>query len=107
MERLPQSEFSAEDQELIKKLREGDPSAKEVLIEWCKREEAKAERSTEAGEAARANIKLDIKKGKLFKAAGLLDAAMEAFEMARYAANNEGEAALDLHNEATAAMENE
>jgi hypothetical protein len=104
-ERLPRSESSAEERELINKLREGDPGAKEILIEWCTREEAEAERSTEAGEAARANIKLDIKKGKLFKAAGLLDAAAEAFEMARYAANNEGESALDLHEEATTAME--
>ena len=56
VERLPESEFSESERELIAKLREkglDDSETRGLLLAWCEVEEKKAETITEAAEAPR------------------------------------------------------
>jgi hypothetical protein len=75
-ERLPESEFSEREQMIIAKLREtfpDDPETNAMIVAWVEEEEIKAMQIAEAGgigDAARANIMLDLKKARLYKAAG-------------------------------------
>lgn len=102
MERIPGSEFSETENTLIEKLREkgpADPETHKMLLRWCEEEEAKvAEINT-----SHAGIELDLKKAKLYRAAGYADEAWASLEAVRQAAHNEG--ADDLLNQAETLMD--
>ncbi len=90
IEKSPESEFSENELALISKLRENgidDPQSKELLLAWCAAEEARvAELNT-----SRAGIELDLKKAKLYRAAGFQTEAWASLEAARVAAHNEND----------------
>lgn len=101
-ERIPSQEFSEREQLLIAKLRENgteDLETHELLLAWCEEKEIKATQIN----TSRAGIELDLKKGKLYRAAGFREEAWASLEAVRQAANNED--AQDLLSEADALMD--
>jgi hypothetical protein len=101
-EKFRESEFSETEQTLIVKLHEkgsNDPEVHGALLAWCKNEEAKVDRVN----TSRASIEFNLKRAKLYRAAGYDDDAMESLESVREAAHNEG--AEDLYGEAMAIMD--
>ena len=105
-ERLPTPEFSEVERELIAKLREvlpDDPKAHEMLVAWSKAEEERVEQEARAGDAARANIEFDLKKARLYHAAGYKGQAFETLNWVREQAGNIG--ADDLYDRAMAMMD--
>ena len=56
-----------------------DPETKSRLLEWTKQQEAEADRIN----TSRANIEVNIKCAKLYRAAGFLEEAWETLEDAR------------------------
>jgi len=93
-EKIPSPEFSQqEEQNLIAKLREkgvDDPEVRKSLMVWCEKEEAEVASIN----TSRAGIELDLKKAKLYRAAGYRDEAWASLEAARQAAHNEGDEEL-------------
>jgi hypothetical protein len=101
-EKFRESEFSETEQALIVKLREkgpDDPDVHGALLSWCKNEEAKVDEIN----TSRASIEFNLKRAKLYRAAGYGDDALENLESVREAARNEG--AEDLCDEAAAIMD--
>lgn len=93
MERLPGGEFSETEQVLIAKLIEkgvDDQETRQLLMRWCHEEEAKVA----VANTSRAGIELDLKKAKLYYAAGYHDEAWESIEAVRQAAHPSGEEEL-------------
>jgi hypothetical protein len=88
MERLPQSEFSENERMLIAKLREkglDDPETRELLTRWSDTLWAEAN----AANTSRANIELNLKSARLYRAAGYHNEAWNSLEAAHLAAHNE------------------
>lgn len=88
-EKIPTPEFSPEEQELIAKLRERgiDAKTKEALLDWTEAQEIEAN----AINTPRANIELNMKRAKLYHAAGFDAEAWDVLESVRIQATNEGE----------------
>ncbi len=92
-EQSPSPEFSEEEVRLIKIFKENGPQdeeGRELLNQWLDREEEGATSSN----TSRANIELNLKRAKLYSAAGLQEAARENAEDAMAQAANEGEPEL-------------
>lgn len=101
-EKIPTPEFSPEEQELITKLRErgiNDEKTKEALLDWTEAQEIEAN----AINTPRANIELNMKRAKLYHAAGFMGEALDVLESVRMQATNEGED--DLYAEAMRMMD--
>ena len=101
-EKIPTPEFSPEEQELIIKLRErgvDDEKTKEALLAWTEAQEIEAN----AINTPRANIELNMKRAKLYSAAGFTSEAWDVLESVRTQATNEGED--DLYAESMRMMD--
>jgi len=101
-EKFPTQEFSPEEQELILKLRErgvDDEKTKEALLNWTEAQEIKAN----AINTSRANIEFNIRRAKLYYAAGFMAEAWDVIESVRMQSANEGED--DLYAEAMGMMD--
>ena len=101
-ERPPGSEFSENEQLLIARLREHgheDPEALLMLNAWCDEQKLKANEINTAG----ANIEVDLRRAKLYRAAGFHRDALDSLEAARESAHNAGE--KDLYEQAMALMD--
>jgi hypothetical protein len=101
-EKIPSPEFSAEERELIVKLRErgiADTETKQALLSWTEAREAEAN----AINTPRANIECNVKRAKLYAAAGLTAEAWNVLESVREQAVNEK--ADDLYDEAMRIMD--
>ncbi|MGB7957331.1 MAG: hypothetical protein WCF77_00605 [Minisyncoccia bacterium] len=97
LEQPPKQEFSENEQQLITLLREKgpqDPEVRAMFDEWCLEEEAGAT----AANTSRANIEVQLKRAKLYRAAGGNDSAWQTLgavcEVAMY-----DESAKDLYEE--------
>jgi hypothetical protein len=92
-ERIPTQELTAEELEIAQELREKGPADKEVLgrlLAWTEKQEAwAAEQNT-----SRANIEVNLRRARLYLAAGAREDAWQAFNEVREQAHNEGEADL-------------
>ena len=100
-EEFPSPEFSSEEETLIAKLRErgmNDETQKE-LIAWTEAQEARANEVN----TPRASIELNVKRAKLYRAAGFKSEAWDVLESVRMQASNEGEE--DLYAEAMRIMD--
>ena len=101
MEQIPSAEHELSEEELSAALAEKgveDEGTRSLLVAWCEKEETKAEAG---GQLAR--IELDLRKAKIYRAAGYTNQAWESLEAARENAYNAG---LDgLFEEATALMD--
>jgi hypothetical protein len=95
----PTLEFSTEEQELIENLRAGTPEAREKLIAWTEAQEAIANGIN----TSRANIEMNLRRAKLYKAAGLQEEAWDVLENIRLQAYNENE--IDLYQSAMSLMD--
>jgi hypothetical protein len=87
-EQLPGQEFNEQEQTLIASLREHgpeNPDTAELLSAWTAEQESRAAEIN----TPRANTELDMKKGKLYRAAGFADAARFSFDWAREQANQQ------------------
>jgi hypothetical protein len=108
-ERLPESEFSEREQMIIARLREAfpdDPETNAMIVGWVQEEEEKATQIAEAGgigDAARANIMLDLKKARLYKAAGYNKQVWETLNWVVKQATYLGDE--DLRDQANAMMD--
>ena len=103
IEKFPQDEFSEGERDLIAKLKEKPPDDQEVheaLVAWCVEEEKKILALTEVNEIARADVQFNLKKARLYRAAGYVKQAWESLDWAREGANNIN--AEDLFAEAEA-----
>ena len=91
-EKFPSPEFSSEEEALIAKLREHgmDEETQKELIAWTEKQEAKANETN----TPRANIELNVKRAKLYFAAGLKAEAWDILESVRIQAMNENENTL-------------
>lgn len=92
-ERFPTPEFSEEELRLIRALDEKGPEDEEtrkLLNAWLDEEETKAN----AINTPRANIELNLKRAKLYAAAGFAQSARENAKDAMLQAANEGEPEL-------------
>ena len=101
-ERIPNQEFSELEVRLIQKLKEKrteDPEARELLQGWLDDEEAKANRIN----TSRANIELNLRRAKVYYAAGLIDEALENLAAVMEQSSQEREP--DLHNQAVLMIE--
>jgi len=100
-EKFPSLEFSTEERELIRALRENfeDPATKEALNSWLDRKEGWANEQN----TSRANIEVNLARAKIYAAAGFKDEAREAFEDVRTQAHNEEQE--DLLSAAEAGMD--
>ncbi len=101
-EKFPSPEFSQEELQLIAKLKERgleDAEAKQELLAWTEAQEAKANETN----TSRANVEMNIKRAKLYRAAGFKAGAWDVLESVRMQAHNEGEA--DLYEEAMRIMD--
>lgn len=101
-EKIPTPEFSPEEQELITKLCErgvDDAKTKEALLAWTEALEIEAN----AVNTPRANIELNMKRAKLYHAAGFTTETWDVLESVRIQATNEGED--DLYAEAMRMMD--
>jgi hypothetical protein len=99
---MPSPEFSPEEQELIAKLREhgsDDAKTKEALLAWTEALEIEANTIN----TPRANIELNVKRAKLYHAAGFMPEAWDVLESVRMQATNEGED--DIYAEAMRIMD--
>ena len=97
-EQPPRKEFSEKERAVIALLREKGPEdaeARAAFIEWC--EEAEAEATKE--NTSRANIEVQLRRAKVYWAAGGYDSALDALEAVREAASNDP-SARDLYDEA-------
>jgi hypothetical protein len=88
-EKLPSPEFSFEEQKLIAKLRERgfDDETRKELLRWTEAQEARANEVN----TPRANIELNLKRAKLYYAAGFASEAWDVLESVREQTINEGE----------------
>lgn len=101
-EKIPSSEFSPEEQKLISALRErgvSDAETKKKLVSWTEAEEERADGLN----TSRAKIEFNVKRAKLYTAAGFADEAWNVLESVRMQATNEGE--NDLYAEAMRLMD--
>jgi hypothetical protein len=100
-EKIHPSEFLPEEQALIAKLRERgvDEEAQKELLTWTEAQEARAREIN----TSRANIEVNVRRAKLYRAAGLIDEAWDVLESVRMQALNEGES--DLYDEAMQLMD--
>ncbi len=89
---VPSGEFSEAEQDLIAKLRENGltEETQAELVAWIEAEAAKAKEAN----TSRANIELDLKTAKLYRAARFTMQAWDSLEAVRQQAHNEGEADL-------------
>jgi hypothetical protein len=95
---MPSPEFTEAEQSLIAGLREhgsDHPETKTFFDLWARQEEKKAD---EAG-ISRANIEVNLKRGRLFLAAGFPKEATPYFEDVRFQAYQEGEGDLLAESE--------
>ena len=83
------------------KLRERgvDEEAQKELLTWTEAQEARAREIN----TSRANIEVNVRRAKLYRAAGLIDEAWDVLESVRMQALNEGES--DLYDEAMQLMD--
>lgn len=103
IEHEPSSEFSAEELELIEKLREQGlegSEAREALLAWVDGLEARANEAN----TPRANIEVDLRKAKLYRAAGFPDEAWASLEAVLDNTDNAEGGMEDLSAEAIAIM---
>ena len=94
---MPSPEFSEQEQALIRELREKgpkDPETRKMFNAWCDEEEAGAMRAN----TSRANIEVQFKRAKLYRAAGGNDSAWQALGAACEAAMSDPSAS-DLYDE--------
>lgn len=100
-EKFPSPEFSSEEDVLIAKLREHgvEGETQKELMAWTEAREAIANEIN----TSRANIELNIKRAKLYRAAGFKEEAWDVLESVREQATNEGED--DLYAEAMVIMD--
>jgi hypothetical protein len=92
-EQLPSSEFSEKEQLLISKLREKGPADAEaygLLLQWT--EEKENEAATDPSN--RGHIELNLRRARLYLAAGFKDEAWENLEAARQESFQNGEGDL-------------
>ena len=92
-ERIPGQEFTEKERELAEALRVNGPEhpeTKEKLLEWL----AEQERWAEEQNTSRANIEVDIRRARLYRAAGFTDYAWEMLSDIRRQANDENEKEL-------------
>lgn len=64
-----------------------DPETRALLIEWTERQEAQAD----ARNVSRANIEVNVERGKLYAEGGYFEEALEVLEDARMQAFQENE----------------
>jgi hypothetical protein len=96
-EQPPKQEFSEKEQRLITLLREKgpeDPEARAMFDEWCLEEEAGAM----AANTSRANIEVQLKRAKLYRAAGGNDSAWQTLGAVCEAAKSD-DSARDIWEE--------
>ncbi|MEK9180271.1 MAG: hypothetical protein AAB897_02570 [Patescibacteria group bacterium] len=89
-EKLPSSEFTQQEEELIRKLREQGaehPETRKLLEDWIIEQEAVANQKN----TPRASIELNLKRAQLYRAAGYIDEARENLEAVRRQATQEEE----------------
>jgi len=102
-ERFPSPDFSEPEQRLIALLREkgpNDPDVRAIFDAWCGQEEARAM----ALNTSRANIEVQLRRAKLYRAAGGYDSAWDTLAaLCMYEAPDES--AKDLYREAMALAE--
>ena len=101
-ERVPSLEFTEAERVLIQKLCErgpDDPETRQLLNFWTEQCEAEANEVN----TPRANVEFNIKRAKLYRAAGLMVEAWDVLESAREQAMNEQE--QDLYDEAVRIMD--
>ena len=97
---MPGQEFSEREQELITRLREKgpeDPETRKMFGAWCEVEEAEAMKTN----TSRANIEVQLKRAKFYRAAGGNDSAWQTLGAVCEAAISD-ESAGDLYREALA-----
>ncbi len=99
-EKIPGPEFSAFEEELIAGLRANPESARETLSAWQDQEDAKLK---EANAPSRATIETNLRLARIYRAAGMPDAAYDTLEAVSNQAQLEQEE--DLHREAVRIME--
>jgi hypothetical protein len=92
-ERIPSQELTAEELEIAQALREKGPADKEVLgrlLAWTDQQQAWAtEQNT-----SRAGIEVNLRRARLYLAAGAQEDALQTLNEVREQAHNEGEADL-------------
>ena len=101
-EKFPSPEFSQEELRLIAKLKERGlegAEARQELLAWTEVQEGEASEIN----TSRANIEFNMKRAKLYLAAGFKAEAWDVLESVRMQAHNEGEA--DLYEEAMRIMD--
>lgn len=104
-ERSLRPEFSEREQRLIARLRgEGpeDPEAREMLLLWQTAAEENARKPE--GNRSRAEIEVQLRLARIYRAAGGYDSAMDALEAVKWAASCDPSAA-DLEKQAEAMMD--
>lgn len=87
-EKIPTSEWSEAERQLIQALREKgveDPETRALLQKWAEGEETKAEAATQA--RVEASIAFERKRAKLYLEAGFVNEALDALEDARMQAH--------------------
>lgn len=104
-ERIPNQEFSELEVRLIQKLKEKkekwaeDQETRELLHGWLDGEEARADQIN----TSRANIKLNLRRAKVYCAAGFIDEARENLDAVMVQSSQEGEP--DLYDQAVSMIE--
>ena len=104
-EQPPSQEFSGPERELIGRLREKGPEDPEVrasLVRWY--DVAGEEARRPEGNRSRAEIEVQLRLAKIYRAAGGFDSASDALEAVRFGAMNDP-TAHDLYNQAMALMD--
>ena len=104
-ERALNQEFSEREQQLIARLREKgpeDPEAQASLMRWYGAAGAEARRPE--GNRSRAEIEVQIRLARIYRAAGGFDSAWDTLEAVRFGAMNDPSAG-DLYGQAMAMMD--
>ena len=102
-EQSPKPEFGESERALIALLRKkgaDDSEAKTALLMWCEKEEAEATKEN----TSRANIEVQLKRARVYRAAGGYDSALDTLEVVRQAASSDPSAG-DLDKQALAMMD--
>jgi hypothetical protein len=89
-ERIPSQELTAEELEIAQALREKGPANKEALgrlLAWTDRQQAWAEEQN----TSRANIEVNLRRARLYLAAGAREDAWQTLNEVRVQAANEQE----------------
>lgn len=104
-EQLLRPEFSEREQRLIARLHEKgpeDPDARKMLLLWQAAAEENARKPE--GNRSRAEIEVQLRLARIYRAAGGYDSAMSALEAVKWAASCDPTAA-DLEKQAEAMMD--